>query len=146
METIKIEKYITVDGKEFSDIKEAKNHEEKILKSIESIKEQTYEYKNELFKQFKGLLYLVYGNKILNESSSSLTFHPAYNEEYSLTNGCNLSTFGLRLNTIFNHFGLSLSCSINSDLSGINHQIISHDFKPDNLNDTIKKAKELIFE
>lgn len=107
MEIKKVETYITVDGKEFANRKDAEEHEAIYLNSIEAIKKEQDSYINELLNYAKGLYIQTYGNFVISPEETFFHFYPRF-KGISLTSGYTLSLFGDRINLILNTLGLDI--------------------------------------
>lgn len=107
MEIKKVETYITVDGKEFDNRKDAEEHEALYLNSIEAIKKEEDSYIKELLNYTKGLYIQTYGNFVISPKDTFFNFYPKFNG-MDLSSGYYLSTFGERINLLLNKTGLSI--------------------------------------
>lgn len=127
MEIKKVETYITVDGKEFANRKDAEEHEALYLNSIEAIKKEEGLYIKELLNYTKGLYIQTYGNFVMSPKDTFFKFYPKFNG-MDLSSGYSLSTFGERINLLLNKTGLSLT--YHTDVEG-RRQIFKINYNPE---------------
>lgn len=107
MQIKKVETYITFDGKEFANRKDAEEHEATYLNSIEAIKKEKDSYIAELLNYAKGLYIQTYGNFVISPEENFFRFHPSF-KGISLASGYTLSLFGDRINMLLNTLGLDI--------------------------------------